>query len=89
MLADVLPSDIWISVLHYLSVADLSTLAQASRYFHALVCPNSIVSYPTLTSEPFIKVNEYGWKIHLKANPRHTWSLAKSMQLWNPYAQVR
>ncbi|KAM5533611.1 hypothetical protein V8D89_012724 [Ganoderma adspersum] len=70
MLADVLPSDIWISILHYLSVGDLSTLTQTSRYFHALV-------------------NEYGWKIHLKANQRHTWSLVKSMQLWNPYAQVR
>ena len=37
MLADVLPADIWITVLHYLDVAELGSLAQTSRYFHALV----------------------------------------------------
>ncbi|KAI0763610.1 hypothetical protein BD413DRAFT_673811 [Trametes elegans] len=34
-------------------------------------------------------VNEYGWKAHLKADPHHTWSLSKSLQLWSPYEQVR
>ncbi|TBU31848.1 hypothetical protein BD309DRAFT_31636 [Dichomitus squalens] len=70
MLADVLPSDIWITILHHLEVADLAKLAQTSRYFLTLV-------------------NEYGWKIHLKANSRTAWSLSKSLQLWTPYAQVR
>ncbi|TFK85337.1 hypothetical protein K466DRAFT_552286 [Polyporus arcularius HHB13444] len=37
MEAHPLPSDIWIAVLRYLSVADLAHLSQTSRYFHALV----------------------------------------------------
>ncbi|KAI0670941.1 hypothetical protein C8Q78DRAFT_824535 [Trametes maxima] len=32
-----LPSDIWIAVLHHLSVEDLSHLSRTSRYFHALI----------------------------------------------------
>lgn len=42
MLADTLPSDIWIVVLYHLSVEDLAHLAQTSRYFHALVRPTII-----------------------------------------------
>ena len=37
MQAHPLPSDVWIAVLQYLSVADLAHLSQTSRYFHALV----------------------------------------------------
>ncbi|KAI0352638.1 hypothetical protein OH77DRAFT_1459970 [Trametes cingulata] len=37
MTADVLPGDIWIAVLQYLSVEDLAHLAQTSKWFHALV----------------------------------------------------
>lgn len=55
MFADVLPSDIWISILYHLSVADLSALAQTSRYFHALVCAKFIgISDQWLTRERFI-----------------------------------
>ncbi|KAI0755135.1 hypothetical protein C8Q80DRAFT_1117614 [Daedaleopsis nitida] len=70
MAAHPLPSDIWIGVLQYMSLADLAHLSQASKYFRALV-------------------HEYGWQTYLKANPRRTWSLAKSMQLWTPYARLR
>ncbi|KAL1950200.1 hypothetical protein VTO73DRAFT_5323 [Trametes versicolor] len=70
MLADTLPSDIWIVVLYHLSVEDLAHLAQTSRYFHALV-------------------GEYGWTAYSKANPRHTWSLSKSLRHWSAYNQVR
>ncbi|KAI0822006.1 hypothetical protein BC628DRAFT_1391930 [Trametes gibbosa] len=37
MFAATLPSDIWITVLLYLSVEELAHIAQTSRYFHALV----------------------------------------------------
>ncbi|KAH9924266.1 uncharacterized protein BXZ73DRAFT_50522 [Epithele typhae] len=32
-----LPSDIWISVLQYLSVGELANLSSAAKYFHALI----------------------------------------------------
>ena len=54
MHANTLPSDIWIVVLHYLSVEDLAHIAQASRYFHALVRLPRWLLYETLLIPSFL-----------------------------------
>lgn len=78
--------DVMITIMEYLSLRDLASLAETCRSLYILV---SIMSGGTIYVTHVLQVEELGWKNYLRLYPRPFFSYTHSFMSWNARDQVR
>lgn len=63
--------------------------SDAYLHIHAHSCESIRVDHGLGKGLTASQVEEFGWNLYLRSNPRPSLSLSKSIQSWSPHTQVR